>query len=328
MHGNIRSILKKVESSRSFYSLVGLLGLMLLAGVFIPEFRTISNFVTVLRQSCVLLMLSCGLTAVILTGNMDLSVGATAGLAGCVCAKLMKAGSPLSLVVLAGIAIGLIVGIFNGFLVGSVKLPSFIATYGSKWVLEGLAIIIMAGSVIYDLPEGFTWFGVGYIGPIPVIIIFALLLVLVIWFLLERTVIGRYIIATGANSEAARYSAIPTNRVLLLAYALSGVCAGFAGIIITARLNAAEASMGSAYGLQTTAAVIVGGTSIMGGEGGVAGTVIGAILLTVITNVMNLIGITSDAQSLVIGVVIIAMVAIDSLSRIRRKNVIGKVEEA
>ena len=171
-------------------------------------------------------------------------------------------------------------------------------------------------------------FGVGYIGPIPVIIIFALLLVLVIWFLLERTVIGRYIIATGANSEAARYSAIPTNRVLLLAYALSGVCAGFAGIIITARLNAAEASMGSAYGLQTTAAVIVGGTSIMGGEGGVAGTVIGAILLTVITNVMNLIGITSDAQSLVIGVVIIAMVAIDSLSRIRRKNVIGKVEEA
>lgn len=201
MHGNIRLILKKVESSRSFYSLVGLLGLMLLAGVFIPEFRTISNFVTVLRQSCVLLMLSCGLTAVILTGNMDLSVGATAGLAGCVCAKLMKAGSPLSLVVLAG-------------------------------------------------------------------------------------------------------------------------------IIITARLNAAEASMGSAYGLQTTAAVIVGGTSIMGGEGGVAGTVIGAILLTVITNVMNLIGITSDAQSLVIGVVIIAMVAIDSLSRIRRKNVIGKVEEA
>ena len=316
----VKTLLRKLEKLKSFYSILGLAILWIIASVFIPEFRTVSNLITVLRQSCVLLMLSSGLTAVVITGNIDLSVGATAGFVGCICARLLKADFPVFSVVIIGMAIGALVGLFNGLLVGKAKLPSFIATYGCKWVLEGAATIVMMGSVIFDLPEGFKWFGVGHVGQIPVILIFALVVTAILYIVLEHTTFGRNIFFIGSNRDAAKYSAIPVTKTLLSAFVICGICAGFAGLIITARLNAAEASMGSAYGLLTTAAVIVGGTSMLGGEGGILGTLIGAILLTVITNIMNLIGVNSDAQSLVVGLVIIMMVAIDSISREKRKN--------
>lgn len=311
----------KAKSSRSFYSLAGLIGLMLISALVSPDFRTWDNMVTILRQASTLLILSTGLTAVLITGGMDLSVGATAAFIGCVCAQFLKMGVPIALILPIGLAIGAIIGLVNGFLVAVVGLPSFVATYATNWVVKGLSIIVMSGAVIFGLPEGFTWFGTGYLGPIPIIVIAALIVVAAAYILLQKTTWGRDIYSYGSNPEAARYSAINVNKTVFGAFMLCSMSAAVGGLLMTARLNAAEAAMGDAYGLQTVAAVVIGGTSMLGGEGGVAGTVIGAILLTVIVNAMNLLGISSSAQPMVVGVVIIMMVLVDSISRMKGERV-------
>lgn len=312
--------LQEIKSSRSFYSLVGLIGLIVLSSIVAADFRTLNNMITILRQASILLILSTGLTAVLLTGGMDLSVGATAGFVGCVCARLMKSGLSIPLVFIIGMCIGALIGCFNGFLVGTIKLPSFIATYSTNWVVSGLSIIVMNGAVIYNLPEGFTWFGTGYIGLIPIIVIVAAIIVAISYVLLQKTTFGRDVYAFGSSAEAALYSAVPVKRTMISTFVMCSVCAGIAGLMMTARLNAADAAMGDTYGLQTVAAVVIGGTSMLGGEGGVGGTVIGALLLTIIVNVMNLLGISSFAQPMVVGAVIIAMVMFDAYTRIKQER--------
>lgn len=311
-------LFENIKKSKSFYSLIGLVGLVLISAIIAPNFRTMNNLITIFRQASVLLILSSGLTAVLLTGSMDLSVGATAGFIGCICARFLKAGVPIVVAFLIGIGIGVLVGLVNGALASI--LPSFIATYATNWVMSGLAIIVMNGSVIYDLPKNFTQVGVGYLGPIPNLIIIATVIVVILYILLQRTTFGRQVYAYGSNAEAARYSGMPVKRIMLSSFVICSVCAGIAGMIITARLNAADAAMGDAYGLQTVAAVVIGGTSMLGGQGGVGGTVIGALILTIIVNVMNLMGVSSFAQPMVVGIVIIAMVLFDINSKRKQEK--------
>ncbi|NLM73159.1 MAG: ABC transporter permease [Clostridiaceae bacterium] len=320
----MKKYMETLRRSQSFYSYIGLALVFIIASVIVKEFLTFDNIITVLRQGSILLILSTGLTAVILTGNMDLSVGASSGLVGCICAQLLRAGLPIPLVFLIGLLAGALVGVFNGFLVGIVKLPSFVATYGTNWVVAGLSIIIMHGDIIYGLPKGFTWFGTGYVGPIPFIIIFALVIVIIAYILLQKTTLGRDIYAYGSNKDAALFSAVPIKKTLFSAFIMSGLTAAIAGMLMTARLNAADATMGDTYGLQTVAAVVVGGTSMLGGEGGITGTVIGAMLLTIIVNVMNLLGISSFAQPMVVGFVIVVMVLFDSYSRRKQNTVVRR----
>lgn len=308
----------EIKRSKSFYSLLGLIGLIIISSIIAPNFRTINNMITIFRQASVLLILSSGLTAVLLTGGMDLSVGATAGLIGCICAQLIKAGVPIPIAFIIGILIGALVGFINGTLAGI--LPSFIATYATNWVLSGLAIIVMNGAVIYDLPKNFTQLGVGYVGPIPVLVIIAAIIVAILYVLLQKTTYGRQVYSYGSNAEAARYSGMPVKRIMISTFMICSICAGIAGMVITARLNAADAAMGEAYGLQTVAAVVIGGTSMLGGEGGVGGTVIGALILTIIVNVMNLKGVSSFAQPMVVGIVIIAMVLFDINTKRRQER--------
>ncbi len=303
----------ELKRSKSFFSLIGLIGLVIVASIIAPNFRTINNMITILRQASVLLILSSGLTAVLLTGGMDLSVGATAGLVGCICAQLIKSGVPIPVAFIIGILIGALIGFVNGLLVG--LLPSFIATYATNWVLTGLAVMVMNGAVIYDLPKNFTKLGVGYVGPIPVLVIIAAIIVVILYILLQKTTYGRQVYSYGSNAEAARYSGMPVKKIMISTFMICSICAGIAGMIITARLNAADAAMGEAYGLQTVAAVVIGGTSMLGGEGGVGGTVIGALILTIIVNVMNLKGVPSFAQPMVVGIVIIVMVLFDINSK-------------
>lgn len=300
---------EEIKKSKSFYSLLGLIGLIIISSIIAPNFRTMNNMITIFRQASVLLILSSGLTAVLLTGSMDLSVGATAGLIGCICAQLLKAGVPIPVAFLIGIGIGVVIGLINGALAGI--LPSFIATYATNWVMSGLAIIVMNGAVIYNLPKNFNKLGVGYIGPIPNLVIIAAIIVIILYILLQKTTYGRQVYAYGSNSEAARYSGMPVKKIMVSSFIICSVCAGIAGMIITARLNVADAAMGDSYGLQTVAAVVIGGTSMLGGEGGVGGTVIGALILTIIVNIMNLKGVSSFAQPMVVGIVIIAMVLFD-----------------
>lgn len=297
---------------------MGLIVLIIISSIIAPNFRTVDNMITIFRQASVLLVLSAGLTAVLLTGGMDLSVGATAGFIGCICAQLLKAGVPIPIAFLIGIGIGMIVGCINGLLAGI--LPSFIATYGTNWVMSGLAVIVMQGAVIYDLPKGFTEIGVGYLGSIPNLIIIAMIVVVIIYILLQRTTYGRQVYTYGSNSLAAKYAAVPVKKIMVSAFMMCSMCAGLAGMLITARLNAADAAMGDSYGLQTVAAVVIGGTSMLGGEGGVLGTVIGSLILTIIVNVMNLKGISSFAQGLVVGIVIIVMVLFDTYTKRRQER--------
>lgn len=315
---NVKQIFEEIKSSKVFYSLLGLIILAIIASIIAPTFRTMNNMITILRQASVLLVLSSGLTAVLLTGGMDLSVGATAGFIGCICAQLLKTGMPIPAVMVVGLAIGAVVGTVNGLLAGI--LPSFIATYATNWVMSGLAVIVMQGAVIYDLPAGFTTLGVGYVGIIPNLVIIAAIVVVILYVLLQRTTYGRQLYAYGSNPTAARYAAIPVKKIMVSAFVLCSMCAGLAGMLITARLNAADAAMGDSYGLQTVAAVVIGGTSMLGGEGGILGTVIGALILTVIVNVMNLLGISSFAQGFVVGVVIISMVLFDTYTKRRQER--------
>lgn len=297
-----KKIFEEIRNSKVFYSLIGLIILVIFSAIAAPNFRTVDNIITVFRQASVLLVLSAGLTAVLLTGGMDLSVGATAGFIGCICAQCIKNGVPIPAAFILGI------------------LPSFIATYGTNWVMSGLAVLVMQGAVIYDLPKGFTQIGVGYTGPVPNLIIIAAVVVILIYVLLQKTTYGRQVYAYGSNPVAAKYAAVPVKKVMLSAFMMCSMCAGLAGMLMTARLNAADAAMGDSYGLQTVAAVVVGGTSMLGGEGGVLGTVVGALILTIIVNVMNLKGISSYAQGLVIGIVIIAMVLFDTYSKRRQES--------
>lgn len=319
----MKTVWKQLQGSRPFFSFVGLAALILVSSVLSPDFRTFDNMITILRQASTLLILSTGLTAVLITGGMDLSVGATAAFIGCVCAQFLKMNVPVAVILPIGLAIGACIGLVNGFLVSVVGLPSFVATYATNWVVKGLSIIVMSGAVIFGLPEGFTWFGVGYIGAIPVIVIIALVVVAIAYVLLQKTTWGRDIYSYGSNPEAARYSAVNINKTVFGAFMLCSMSAAVGGLLMTARLNAAEAAMGDAYGLQTVAAVVIGGTSMLGGEGGVAGTAIGAVLLTVIVNIMNLMGISSSAQPMVVGLVIITMVLMDSISR-QKSEVVRK----
>ena len=160
----------------------------------------------------------------------------------------------------------------------------------------------------------------GYTGPVPNLIIIAAVVVILIYVLLQKTTYGRQVYAYGSNPTAAKYAAVPVKKIMLSAFMMCSMCAGLAGMLMTARLNAADAAMGDSYGLQTVAAVVVGGTSMLGGEGGVLGTVVGALILTIIVNVMNLKGISSYAQGLVIGIVIIAMVLFDTYSKRRQES--------
>lgn len=320
--------IEKIRSSKYIYSVLALILMMVISGLLSPSFFRTSNLMTILRQASILLVLSTGLTAVVLTGGIDLSVGSVAGLVGCVCAKLMTSGVSVGQAMVLGLLVAAAVGIFNGFLVGVLKLPAFVATYGTNWVVTGIATIIMRGQVIYGLPEGFTYLGVGYIGKLAVPIVLSVIGVILLLLILTKTTYGRNIYMIGANPEAARYSGTGVLTSLFGTYTICSIFAGIGGIIMCARLNAADVAMCDAYGLQIVAAVVIGGTSLLGGEGGILGTVIGAVILTMIVNVMNLVGLSSYLQGIAIGLVILIMVYIDIFSRKRSATVNKKNNKA
>lgn len=307
---------KKPNISLSLiFKFVFVFGLCVLLTILSPVFLSWGNIINVLLQSTILLVVGLGLTVVLITAGIDLSVGGTLALVGCLTAQILKSGVPIPLVILIGIIVGGLIGVINGVLVGVVKIPPFVATYGMMWITEGIAMIFMQGRIIFGFPQSFRWIGSGFIGPIPVPVIIAALVAVLGHFFLKNTAVGREIYALGSNKDVAYYSGIRMEKILIIAYTFCGIMAGIAGLIMTARMNAAQAGMGSVFVLQGIASVVMGGTSLKGGVGGVQGTVIGALILTLIVNGMNLLGISSLLQSVVTGVVIIGAVYFDQLSK-------------
>lgn len=305
------------ETQQLTYRLLAVALLCLALSVATEAFFTANNILNVLRQASLLFFLASGLTLVILTGGLDLSVGANIGLSACFAATVIKAtGSPV-LGTLTGLATGLAIGICNGLMVAKLRIPSFIATYGMLWVLHGITYYYMAGETIHGFPPGFRQIGSGYfLGvPIPVYLMLAFLLAGTIFA--QRTIWGQQIYAIGANPVAARLTGIPVDRRLILVYAFSGAMAGVASIVFLARLNSAEGDIGEAMTLPAIAAALIGGASLFGGVGSVFGTFIGALILTLVLNGMNLLAVNANWQPLVTGLIVILAVWFDMVGRRR-----------
>jgi ribose transport system permease protein len=283
-------------------------------------FLTQSNVINVLRQAALLFLIASGLTLVILTAGLDLSVAANLGMAACVAATVLKAtGSPL-LGMLTGIGCGLAVGFTNGILVTLLRLPPFIATYGMLWVLHGLSYYYMAGETIYGFPPGFREIGSGYLFGVPIPIYLLFLFLAIGWFFTQLTTWGQEIYAIGANSEAARLSGVPVKRRLVLVYALSGGMAGLAALVYLARLNSAESDIGEPLLLPAIAACLIGGASLFGGVGTISGTLVGAVILTLVLNGMNLLQVNANWQPFVTGAIVLISVWLDMVTRKRAEE--------
>jgi ribose transport system permease protein len=299
---------------------VAIAALIILLAILSPQFLTWGNFVNVARQASLQFLIAAGLTIVVLTGGIDLAVGAILGLAACLSASLISQGY-VAWGIASALLSGLACGSVNGLLITYGRIPAFIATYGMLWIAHGLGYVFMKGEVIYGLPEVVRFIGVGFIGPIPVPVVVAVALLIALHVMLHGTVLGRAIYAIGGNPGAARLSGMPVKRRLITVYALSGLLSGFAALVVIARVNAADSSLGEDMLLPAIAAVCLGGTSLFGGVGGIVGTAIGSLILALVVNGMNLLGVETFWQSGVMGAIILASVLADQLGGSR---LIGK----
>lgn len=296
--------------------LIALVLLIVVLSILSPYFLTWTNLINVLRQASLQFMMSAGLTIVILTAGIDLSIGAVLGLAACVSASLISGGFVI-LGIASALLAGLACGAINGLLVTVGRIPPFIATYGMLWIAFGLGYVFMKGEVIYGLPEQFRFIGAGFLWGIPFPVIVATVLLIALHLLLHKTVLGRSIYAIGGNPDAARLSGMPVTRRLVTVYALSGLLSGAAALVVIARINAADSSVGEDLLLPAIAAVCLGGTSLFGGIGGIVGTAVGSVILALIVNGMNLLGVQTFWQSAVMGTIILISVLADQLGGMR-----------
>ncbi|MEH2405120.1 ABC transporter permease subunit [Nostoc sp.] len=284
-----------------------------------PNFLTAGNIVNILRQSSINIVLATGMTFVILTGGIDLSVGSILAVSAVV-ALLVSLLPALSwAAVPAALLAGLLLGLLNGALITFLDVPPFIVTLGSLTALRGVAFLVAKGTTVINRDINFAWVGNSYVGPLPWLVIIALLTVIASWFVLRQTVLGVQIYAVGGNERAARLTGIKVNRVLLFVYGISGLLAGLAGIMSASRLYSASGIVGTGYELDAIAAVILGGTSFTGGIGTIGGTLLGALIIAILNNGLTLLNLSYFWQLVVKGLVIILAVTIDRLRRRSRR---------
>jgi ribose/xylose/arabinose/galactoside ABC-type transport system permease subunit len=276
-----------------------------------PVFLTFDNLIQVLLQASINAIIALGMTFVIITAGIDLSVGSTAALSGMVAGTLMVGGMPWPLAVIAALLVGLLIGFINGFLITRLRITPFIVTLGMLSVVRGVALVYSNGRPVYGFPETFNQAFGGNLGPIPMPVVIAALVALISWFVLRQTRLGEYTYAIGGNAEATRLSGVPVARYQTIIYMICALFAALAGIVLTARLRSAEPIAATGYELDAIAATVMGGTSLFGGEGGVVGTIIGALIISTLRNGLNLLNVQSFYQQLAIGLVIILAVALD-----------------
>ncbi|TFC83074.1 ABC transporter permease [Cryobacterium cheniae] len=300
-------------------ALVGLVVLCLALFIATPDFLTAQNLLNIGIQVSTVAVLAFGMTFVIVAGGIDLSVGAVAALSAMSSGWMFaSAGLPGWLALLGGLFIGALAGTINGLANAYGKLPSFIATLAMLSVARGLTLVISDGRPI-KMPAEVSFLG-GNLGPVPMPIIILVLAALAASFLLNRTVIGRSMYAVGGNAEAARLSGLPVKRILVTVFALAGLFAALAGLLLAGRLDSAQPQAAAGYELDAIAAVVIGGASLAGGLGKISGTFVGALVLVVIRNGLNLLNVTSFWQQVVIGLVIALAVGIDVLRRKTRSS--------
>lgn len=297
--------------ARQFGTLAGLVGLCVVLWVLTPHFLTFSNLINVAQQTSINAIIAVGLTFVIISGGIDLSVGSIVAFSGVVMASLMQREVPWPLAILAGLGTGLACGLVNGVLITRGRLPPFIATLGMMSVARGAALLYTDGRPVSGFGEGFRWLATGEILFVPVPVVLMGVVYIIAHVVLRRTPFGRYVYAIGGNEEAALLSGVRVRLHKTLVYGVGGLLSGLAAVVLTARLNSAQPIAGINYELDAIAATVIGGSSLMGGQGSVVGTLIGALIMGVLRNGLNLLGVSSFFQQLVIGAVIILAVLMD-----------------
>ncbi|MBP1744224.1 MAG: ribose transporter permease [Firmicutes bacterium] len=294
-----------------YISLIGLLTLCIIIALISPRFLTVSNILNVLTQVSVNAILAIGMSFVILTGGIDLSVGSVLAITGAVLATFAKTGGNILPGVIAAIMLGAAIGLVNGLLVSKGKVQAFIVTLATMTIFRGVTYVYTGGNPISGLGNNISFIGNSSIFGVPLPIFFIIIVLLIAWYALNQTRFGRYIYALGGNEDSARLSGISTNRIKSLVYVISGVTAAIAGIIVTSRIGSASPNAGVGFELDAIAAVVLGGTSLAGGEGKVTGTIIGALIIGVLNNGLNLMGVSPFYQAIVKGLVILLAVLLD-----------------
>ncbi len=314
--------------------LVFLLVLMLVFSVMEPRFFSELNLFNVMRQISITGLIALGMTFVILTGGIDLSVGSIVALAGLVAGAMNKgssantltlddtvvAGYPVIVSVAVAALIGLAAGLLQGVAITTLNVPPFVVTLGGLSAFRGAALLYSGGGPISSFDDAYRFWGQGKLGPVPVPVIIFLAAALLCHIVLRHTRYGRHIYAIGGNAEAARLSGLNVRGLTLSVYVIVGLFAGLAGFVLSSRLNSAEAVAGQGYELTVIASVVIGGTSLFGGLGGVLGTVVGAILIGVLINGLVLMNVSPYIQQIIIGVIIVLAVAFDRFVKGRRRR--------
>lgn len=319
--GSVEKIPSKIQKKaliarlRNYGLLFGLIVLVIILSILSPVFLTAGNILDIALQSATNGVIALGMTFVIVTGGIDLSVGSVWALSGITIGVLCKLNIPWPIATLIGILVGALCGAISGALITKGRMQPFIATMGTMSVFRGVALIISGGYTIYNFPKYFQFFGSGKIFIIPMPVIIFLIIFLISYFLFNRCVFGRYLSAIGDNKEAARLCGINVNKNIMQAYIYGGILTAVAAILATARLDAAEPIAGSSAELNAIAAVVIGGTSLAGGEGNIFGTLIGALLIGTVRNGLTLLNVPTFHQITAIGLIIIAAVLIEGVSK-------------
>ena len=287
------------------------------AAVISPKFFTLQNFVNLLQQSSTIGVVSVGMTLVILVGGIDLGVGSVLAFAGMVVSVLMASGYPIIIAIGASLALGLLLGMFNGVVSAKGGVPSFITTLATMVAARGFALLTTDGTPIFDLPEAFQWLGAGFIFGLPVSGLVWILITVLSALMLKYTTFGRGLYAVGGNAEAARLSGIHVKRNIIFVFMLSGALSALGGILTASWLTVGQPTAGKGMELDAIAAVVLGGASLMGGCGGVIGTFGGVWLLAIITNIFNLAGLSSYYQMIFKGVIIVVALMLNQFFRTR-----------
>lgn len=307
------------RSLNNFLQIAGILPILLLIcilfAILSPNFLTAGNAVNILRQASINIVLATGMTFVILTGGIDLSVGSILAVSAVVSVLVSLIPVWGWLAVPAVLLTGVLLGLANGALITFLNVPPFIVTLGSLTALRGAAYLVANGTTVINRDLNFAWIGNSYVGSLPWLVIIALLAVAVSWFVLRQSVLGVQIYAVGGNERAARLTGIKVNRVLLFVYGVSGLLSGLAGIMSASRLYSATGMLGQGYELDVIAAVILGGTSFTGGIGTIVGTLFGALIIAALNNGLTLLNMSYFWQLVVKGLVIIVAVIVDRLRK-------------
>ena len=303
------------ETASKYKSLIGLVLLCAITTFVTPSFLSLSNITNVFTQVSVNAIIAVGMTFVILTGGIDLSVGSTLAISGALSASIIKSTGSVTLAIIVAALVGIAIGLVNGLLISKGKLQAFIATLATMTIFRGATLVFTNGTPISKLPEKFVNIGNGKIGFMPIPVIITVIVSIIAIYVLSQARFGRYLYALGGNEDSARLSGINTDKIKTLVYVVSGFASSIAGVIITSRIASASPNAGTSFELDAIAAVVIGGTSLAGGEGKITGTLIGALIIGVLNNGLNLMNVSPFYQSIVKGLVILIAVLLDKKSR-------------